>query len=184
MTCCVALRTKFKNGRSSIFIGADSSACSDNEVMSTVDPKVFVVRDYTFAFAGEQRVGQIIKYGFSPPAPPNNKKHLNRFMTTTFMFELSQAFKANSVIKTSDTTFGDSELIVSVHGRLFWVGPDFSILEMLDDVVAIGIGKEYALGAIHATSEYNDEDRVKMALNAAAHFSPWVKGPFHVIKAR
>jgi len=183
MTVCVALRIKHGNGKVNLVVGADSSACSENEVVATVDPKVFSYGNYTFAFAGDQRIGQVIKHAFIPPDAPD--ENLNQFMVTVFMKELRACLKQASALAARDLVVPDSEFIVCVGKRLFWVGGDFSVLELHCDMVAIGVGKEYALGSLYSTQDQmTPVERVKTALLAAAEFCPWVVKPFNVIKVR
>lgn len=183
MTCCVALRIKHKNNKISLVIGSDSASCEDNEVMSTVDPKAFTIGEYTMAFAGSFRVGQVLKYHFKPPEPPKNNEEMNRFMVTGFVSHLTDAMKKGGLWHKDDgLKLDDAEFIVSVRGRVFFVGTDLTILEMQDNMVSIGIGKEYALGSLYTSKGLSPEDRVETALEAAAKFSPWVRPPFTIIK--
>ena len=151
--------------------------------MSTVDPKVFATGPYAMAFAGDFRVGQVLKYHFNPPEPPQDPEVLQRFMVTGFVNRMTEAMKKGGLwTKEEGLRIQDSEFIVAVKKRVFWVGPDLGILEMRDNMIAIGAGKEYALGSL-VTSEGAPADvRVRKALEAANRFCPWVKPPYTIIR--
>jgi hypothetical protein len=180
MTCCIALKTKDK-GKTSILMGADSAACDDNEVRSALDTKISQSGPFTLSYAGDVRVGQVLKYSFIPPEPPKDPEDLFCFMITDFVDSLVRIMKKNGLwIK--NKLIGETELIVVVLSRVFYVGDDLCVLEMEDDMVSIGAGAELALGSLFTSAGLPPRDRVLAALKAAAHFCPWVKEPYTILK--
>ena len=184
MTVCVALRVKHKNNKTTVIVAADSSVClPPTEVYSTVDAKVFEYGAYTFAFAGDFLTGQVVKHRFIPPEPPEDPDDLTRFMAVTFVDKLRECFAdAGLFTKEPDIKAQDTEFIVVVNKRLFWLGGDMSVLELTDNYIAIGAGKEYALGSLSSTANMKVLDRVEKAMKAAEAHCPWVSRPFHIVK--
>lgn len=182
MTCCVGLRYKYKNGRKGVYLAADSSICTDSEVVPMSTDKIFTIGSYDFAHAGSFRLAQIIRYCFEPTEPPVDED-IVKFMASTFISELTLALKDNLPSKNIDEPL-ELELLVVVSGRLFYIGSDLCIVENKDDFAAIGAARKYALGSLYATVGLEPEERVTMALEAASHFSPWSIPPFTIAKIR
>lgn len=85
-----------------------------------------------------------------------------------------------------DNGFGKPDVggtfLVGYNGKLYAIQNDFQVGIPAIEYDAVGCGANFALGALHATKNKRPEDRVMMALEAAATFSAGVAPPFKVIK--
>lgn len=63
------------------------------------------------------------------------------------------------------------------HGKLYEVGSDYQVGIPADGYAAVGCGDCFALGALHG-ARGSPAARIRAALEAAAHFSAGVRGPF------
>lgn len=74
--------------------------------------------------------------------------------------------------------------LVGYNKNLYHIGADFQVGIPANGYDAVGCGSELALGSLHSTQllKLKPEQRVKMALEAAAHFSGGVEPPFVTLK--
>lgn len=184
MTCIVVLKEKDK-----IYLGGDSF-CGDEDGIAydrVIQPKVFTRGEFHFAFCGDFRVFNIIRYEFKPPRPGKNIKDIHEWLVIKFIPELRKAFETSGYKKKHDDveTFGDedTDIMVVIRGRMFIIYSDFSTFEVRH-YYSIGAGAHFALGAIHTISDMNipPRERVERALKAADHWSNLVCEPYHIIE--
>lgn len=182
MSVCVALRVE-KDNKKRIIVGSDSANTSGDFVLSAVDSKIFRLNKYVITYAGDVRVGQVVKYFFKPPTPPSDPNELYKFMVTVFTEELITAMAESGHRANSDNGlgFGETDFIVVVNNRMFWISPDMSVVESTGDMLSIGAGREYALGSLYTSKEQEPHIRVVEALNASGYFCSTVKPPYIVI---
>ena len=88
----------------------------------------------------------------------------------------------NCLCQVKDEDTNDSQLIIGVNGRLFEIDAgNFDVCELVDDVVSIGSGVEFALGSLHSTTGEDHKIRVQKALEAASYYCQSVSAPFTII---
>lgn len=72
-------------------------------------------------------------------------------------------------------------VLVGMNGRIFSIWDNYDVVENAEGYMAIGSGMYVALGAFHATDGLlTPEERLKVALEAAAGHNAYVRPPFHV----
>lgn len=158
-----------------VWMGADSAAASEIEVIIRKDPKVVRRDGMLIGYAGNQRVGQLAQYGQPLPNPSRRRSGDDPlvWMIRSFVPALRALLGEEAV--------GNFWLLVGFEGRLFAVDNQFQIEEARDPVAAIGDGAPVALGAFHATPATMDPaKRVLLALEAAECYTTNVRGPFHL----
>lgn len=165
-----------------VTIGGDSAAVDGSSISARRDPKVFTNRAYLIGFSGSYRVGQLLRYSFTPPAPP--ARGLDRFMSTLFVDALRETLREGGALVT-DPEIGetvDGCSLVATRGRLFMVDADFQIGRQITGYDALGEGHQLALGSLHTTQRFDiaPHDRVVYALQATAAYSTGVTAPFHI----
>lgn len=166
-----------------VVIGGDSAGIAGYQLTVRRDSKVFVNGPYVFGFCGSFRMGQIIRYGFTPPAPPGTAD-LEAHMCTEFVDALRAALREGGWARIEQAQEQGGTFLVGTRGRLFRVDGDFQVGEALDGFDAIGCGDDVALGALFATAENNmsADERIMLALRAAERSSAGVRGPFSVAR--
>jgi hypothetical protein len=179
MTCIVGLVTK-----KGIYVGGDSAGVGGYSLTVRADEKVFINQGFVFGFTTSFRMGQILRFGFSPP-----KRHsdvdLHEYMVTSFIDGVRDRFKAAGYMgKEKDREEGGC-FIVGHGGRLFTVYGDFQVGESKDGYHAVGCGDDIALGSLFATKKLskfaNPEGAVELALEAAEGYSAGVRRPFKIM---
>lgn len=72
------------------------------------------------------------------------------------------------------------QFLVGYEDRLFIIDNDFQVGETYDEFNSVGCGSDFALGCIYLLRDKKIpiENKIRQALEAAEHFSPFVKQPF------
>jgi ATP-dependent protease HslVU (ClpYQ) peptidase subunit len=176
-----------------VLIGGDAAAVAGYTLEVRKDPKVFTLPQretgkperpdvWAFGYTTSFRMGQILQYGFTPPALADDTD-LDRVMRTTFVDALRSAFKAAGWARTDNGVEETGQFLVGVNGRLFTVDADYQVGEPADGYAAVGCGKALATGSLHTTRTLGWEPsrRVTAALEAAAYHSAGVCAPFTLV---
>jgi len=161
-----------------VYLAGDSAGCSGWNLTVRADPKVFASGSYVMGFTTSFRMGQLLRYAFTPPEPEMTDLH--RFMCTAFTDALRQCLKDGGWAGKDKEREEGGTFLVGTHGRLFFVSADYQVGEPADPYAAVGCGDGYALGALHATEggRMAPQRRLDAALAAAERFSNGVRGPF------
>lgn len=185
MTAIVAVKTA-----RGVVMGADSAGIAEDFTLSVRrDPKVFWSGRLLIGFTDSFRMGQLVRFGIEPDAPPvgdlvppRDPSDGLRFMVTEFVPKIREALKAGgSMCEESDGTDGSGQLLVAWDRQLFTVEGDLHVAELHDEYAAIGCAKDVCLGVLAARGEGTGEDRVRAALAIAEHHSGGVRGPYLVL---
>jgi ATP-dependent protease HslVU (ClpYQ) peptidase subunit len=161
-----------------VHIGGDSAGVAGYVVHPRADTKVFTTGLYAFGFTTSFRMGQLIRWAWTPPEPPAGD--LDRFMATTFVDGVRDCLKAGGWASKENERESGGVFLVGVAGRLFFVDSDYQIGESAQGYDAVGSGDELALGALYATARtrLSPRSRLQVALEAAERFNGNVQGPF------
>ncbi len=171
-----------------IVIGADSAACSTQDIRIRKDPKVFrlpidnpsgeMVIGYTSSF----RMGQLLRFNLKIPV--RHETDLFAWMVSSFVPAARKCLKDGGYMEVENNKEEGGHFVVGIEGRLFLVEEDMQVGETHDSFVATGCGQDYAMGAF-ADQECRDtagsedlESRALIALRAAERFSAKVGAPF------
>lgn len=165
-----------------VLIGGDSVGVGGWTATHRKDTKVFATGPYVFGYTTSFRMGQILRWSFTPPDPPS-PEDLERFMCTTWIDAVRAALKAGGWSKKDSDREEGGTFLVGVAGRLFEVADDYQVGESADDYAACGSGEQLALGALSATADMglDPEKRVLAALEAAERHNIGVRGPFRLL---
>jgi hypothetical protein len=174
MTCIVGVSD---SGR--VWIGGDSAGVAGYSIDVRADTKVFRNGAYLMGFTTSFRMGQLLHHVFKPPKPTT--RNLERFMVRDFIPAVMECLDAGGWLSTENGRREGGTFLVGVHGELFDVDSDFQVGHSHNGYSSVGCGFDLALGSLHSTKGRPPRVRVKAALEAAAHHSAGVTGPF-VIK--
>lgn len=173
MTCIVALEHEGK-----IYLGSDSFL-GDEASKTTIDrPKRFIKGDLVIGDAGDVRTSQLLEHAIKIRKIRKNED-IQSYLVKEVSNKLRKAVEKDG-IKLEDHT---ATFLIVVRGEVYCLQDDFSVVRSKNKYAAIGIGRDYALGALAALDEsVPPMDRVKRALKVTAELCPQVCGPFHVIE--
>jgi ATP-dependent protease HslVU (ClpYQ) peptidase subunit len=175
MTCIVGIEHD-----GVVTIGGDAAGTAGWERTLRSDDKAFRVGEYVMGFTSSYRMGQLLRYSFQPPTPEG--WDIDRFMATGFIDAVRQTLKDGGWAALKESREEGGEFLVGVRGRLYTVHSDYQIAHSLDGYDAVGCGAEFALGVMYATQDWSPpQERIRKALEAAAHHSAGVAGPFTIL---
>ena len=163
-----------------IFMGGDSAASEGTALLIRADQKVFRNGEFLFGFAGSFRMGQLLRYAFTPPKHAR-RQDVHRYMVTTFIDAVRDCLKKGGLAsKEHDVEAVDGAFLVGYRGRLFIIEQDYQVGEAVDGFAAIGCGDQVAQGALFATEGMEPKKRVRQALEAAERYNTGVRRPFYI----
>ena len=179
MTCIVGKVTK--NG--CVLLGGDSAGVAGLSITVRKDPKVFNNGDFIFGFTSSFRMGDVLRYSFTPP-DHDPRLDTDRYMRTRWVDALRRAFDAAGILTKQNNEEYGGTFLVGYQGRLFEINGDFQVGEAIANFSAVGCGEDIAKGAMYAMkdSTLSDEDQILLALEAAEEFSGGVRAPFNLVK--
>lgn len=174
MTCVVGVLDK---KRRTVTIGADSLGSDHWEEQVRRDVKVFRVGEFLIGYTSSFRMGQLLRYGFTPPLHPKGMG-CDRYMTTLFVDAVRELFKEGGYTKIDNNREHGGEFLVGYRSNLYTIESDFQVGVPRNGYAAIGSGGMTALGALHVTRGKATRQRITAALKAAEEHSVGVRGPF------
>lgn len=175
MTCIVGIVDGPK-----VWIGGDSAGSDGYNMVNRADGKVFKTGDFIFGFTTSYRMGQILRYGFTPPAHRRLEKDAMAYMVTDFIDGVRATLKSAGFAKKENEVEKGGEFLVGYGGHLYKIESDYQVAECADGYDACGCGERFALGSLFSTEKMIARARIRIALESAAHHSSGVRGPFHI----
>lgn len=162
-----------------VWIGGDSAGVAGWDLTLRSDPKVFRRGEFIYGFTTSFRMGQLIRYRFSPPTIAEDQD-VFEYMATVFVDALRDCLKAGGFATKDKEQEQGGTFLVGYRGRLFLIDGDYQVGEPLDGYDACGCGHPLVRGALFATQGMEPRQRIETALAAAEHHSAGVRGPFHI----
>lgn len=176
MTCIVGMIDRKSN---KVIIGGDSLSSTNFFISSRKDTKVLKKGSFVIGCTSSFRMIQLLR--FSLVLPEINKKDIYEYMCTDFIDAVRECFSKGGFLQKEQT--GEEiggQFLVGYEDRLFIIDNDFQVGETYDEFNSIGCGSDFALGCIYLLRDKKIpiENKIRQALEAAEHFSPFVKQPF------
>ena len=109
--------------------------------------KIIQRGDYLLAVAGSGRAADIINWRWKTPSVEHTA-NLYEFMITHVVPSMRASLTANGYPTSNEEDV--FVVLIAVHGRIFEIETDGTVLVRQDGVYGIGTGAPYALGAIAA----------------------------------
>lgn len=174
MTCIVGLVDNNK-----VYIGGDSAGVGDYDLTVRADAKVFRNGPFLFGFTSSFRMGQLLRYAFTPPKHDSDLGDY-QYLVTVFIDAVRKCLKDGGFASKKEETEHGGTFLVGYRGHLYRIDADYQVGEAVDPFSACGCGYNVALGAMFASEGDDPERRIRQALRAAERFSAGVRGPFVV----
>lgn len=174
MTCIVALA---QNG--ALWMGADSAGVGNYRLQIRRDPKIYRVGDMLIGFTTSFRMGQLLGYRLTLPHHREDWS-VEKYMHIEFIDAVRNVLKSGGYSRTKDGTEEAGTFLVGYRGRIFQICDDYQIAETEAGFDAVGSGIDVALGSLHTSVGLQPQERVTLALEAAARFNAGVHAPFIV----
>lgn len=179
MTCIVGF---ISDGN--VYMGADSAGTAGYNQRTRVDSKVFINEEFIIGFTSSFRMGQLLRYKFSPPKYIEELHgDVYKYMCTVFIDTLRQTLINGGYAQNDKGEESGGDFLVGFKGRLFSIQSDYQVGETIDNYDSCGCGEEFALGSLFTLSSSvdNPEDIVRKSLESAEYFSAGVRSPFNIL---
>lgn len=190
MTCILALEYVIEN-QSRVIMGGDSALVSGYDFFQTNESKVFINGDFIMGCAGNHRFGQILRYDFKPPENINDWKDRTCFMPEDMEYMVSKFIPSLRIclkdagfmkVDNNKETAPEGWALIGYRGKIYSLYSDLQISSMVEKSRAIGVGADYALGALAALSSgIEPSQRILQALEISGQFCTGVRGPYNVM---
>jgi ATP-dependent protease HslVU (ClpYQ) peptidase subunit len=169
MTCIVGISD---NGN--VYIGGERGSSDGSSILPLTRPKVKRCGDYLIGYAGSQGIGELAHFINMPPVT----KDIHKTLRTTFISTLKSAIEEYG--NASHLEDNSTDWLVGVNGRLFEISSeDWHIAEF--SYSAIGSGGPIALGSLHTSRNWKDQEkRIRHALQAAVDINPSCIAPIDI----
>ena len=174
MTCIVGIESE-----GAVYMGCDSAGVGGYyDMLIETGPKVFHTGRFLIGFTSSFRMGQILQYQLS--VREQGRAETNRaYMILAFAEAVRELMKSHGYARVEYNEESGGCFLVGYRGELYVVEGDYAVLRRTDGFDAVGCGQPYALGALGVLDKTSPRDALEKALDAAAHFSAGVRGPFH-----
>lgn len=148
MTCIIGYEY---NGTTTI---AGDSAAISSWMITQHHPKVFQLGEMVIGYAGSFRMGQLIQHCFEyPPLPTTGADE--RYFVREFVPALRKLFEDGGYGKKGgDSGDEGGTFMIGVQGKLFAIESDYQLVSTPTGILAIGVGREFAVGAMTALHSF------------------------------
>ena len=181
MTAIVAL---VHNGK--VHMAGDSFCGSETQKNLCKEPKVYKVGALGVGLCGMVRQELILEKTIRKAIETDGIVVTHKWIKFELPDLIADAFEGKSatVEDRSQITMGESAYMIAFDGRIYYLDDDFGIWESQRPIAAIGIGKQYALGALSVNMKLpytTPEEMLTGALEIAHEWSIWVEPPYRII---
>ena len=169
-----------------VIMGADSAACSPNEVYTLPALEKIVQRgQYLIGACGSGRVCQVIRTLVEWPELPDTDALLP-FLVRQVAPAIRVAVQEAGALQEGRSKLGDkTQVVLGIQGQVFYLTTDLAVVKG-NPVVCIGSGRHHGYAAMHALAAAGitpARARIQLALEATAEYSLQVRPPFRFLES-
>jgi ATP-dependent protease HslVU (ClpYQ) peptidase subunit len=189
MTVIVAIKYK-KTG--DVYIGSDSAISSGNNIEISKNPKIcskpfnmvdengnkIDTRHLIIGFSGIFSIFNFIRYSYKAPDYIQGTD-FRTYLINSFLYCLKTELELSGLVDMNGTQIKtNSNFLIVYNGDIFEIEDNLGLFEPDGDYVAIGVGKELALGSLYSTKRNKPSNRIKKAIEATAYHSLYVNDKY------
>jgi ATP-dependent protease HslVU (ClpYQ) peptidase subunit len=185
MTILVAVK---KNGR--VFVGADRITTFGNEYHTDLvgGQKIIKLRHAYLATSGYSLLDNVIEHLVATNHKMTENPFRHRADVFAFFLELySELRKSYTLVDTGKDTYAGiyNVFFIVTPTAIYGISNNLSVSEF-PQYAAKGAGADYSLGALYAVydSVEDGHELVRLALEAACHFSVYCREPLDIIEVK
>ena len=161
-------------------MGGDAAGSTEQFIASYSEPKVWVSGEFVYGYCDSGRYGALLRHSFKAPPVKGN---IDKYFTNEFVPKLRDCFAKDVELNPSDSgKFPSIDFLIGLRGRIYYADCTYQIGRICDGYCATGSGMYVATGVLYATRGQDPRKRVRMALAAAEHFTPFVRAPFTIVR--
>lgn len=130
-----------------------------------------------FGITGRLRTTNVLAHAELPVYDPEEAGPVDKWLTRELIPAMKKALTEAQTLEIDKGLVDvNGMMLVSVAGRVYYIGDDFGWWRPDDGNYAVGSGAQYALGALHAGAT------PEQAVAAAAYYDVYTSGETSVIK--
>lgn len=182
MTCIIG----YQVDENTCYMGADSCGSANDNEWQRKDRKIFVKDDILYSFTSSFRMGNLLRWKFTPPSAFGVKGIMTNeeYVNTVFIDAIRKLFKEHGFMKIDNSREDGGSFLVAVGGELFHIEDDLQVAQQINGIYADGCGFITARGYLMAEQEskrFGPGSMIK-ALIAAGKTTSGVCGPYILYK--
>jgi hypothetical protein len=162
-------------------MGGDSAGVGGWSLTTRADEKVFLNGPFIMGFTTSFRMGQLLRYAFTPPVY-HPDEDLDKYMVVNFIDAVRRCFSSGGYSKKQNEEESGGTFLVGFNGNLYKICDDYQVAKSMDEYAAVGCGADIASGSLYSTIGMPPEERIRIALEAAERFNAGVRRPFVIKK--
>lgn len=180
MTCIVAIKDK-----DGIWIGGDSAGITGYDITIRKDPKVWSNGDFIYGITSSFRMGQLLRYRFTPPFHNPDKETLE-YMATDFVDQVREVLKQGGYTTITNNEEEGGNFLVVYKSEIFNIYSDFQVGISVDGYDTVGCGSPYAKAVLFnlRKTKISSKQKILKALETAEYFSAGVCAPFNLVQLK
>jgi hypothetical protein len=140
---------------------------------------VFVIDEMAIGICGSFRMGQLLQYVTLPKHPTGMEDF--QYMVTQMVPILRKLFQEGGFSKVENNVDVGGTFLIGYRGHLYGIYSDYQVQETALDYLAIGCGRDFALGCLANNPLLPAKARVIQAIETAEMFSAAVRSPIHIV---
>jgi ATP-dependent protease HslVU (ClpYQ) peptidase subunit len=170
-----------------VLLAGDIQGTGGNNKIIHTQAKVFRRNGIVIGYTTSYRFGQLLEHVLPDPVPPKRDEEIYRWLVAILIPNIRKVMKEELGLQADDDGSGykipGGEALIGVHGQLWYLQDDFSVLRSVEGFSAVGSGYEYALGSIftflslHGKKKLtlrDAENALRLAVTTAGTYSPSV----------
>jgi len=158
-----------------VYIGGDKLASDSYFKEEIKSSKVFKNKHLLIGFTTSFRFGDILEYSFEPPSDRKSYMSDKHYIVDSLIPAIRKTLEHNKYCD-SDSTSESGTALIGYNGNLYKLQDDWSIIQNSTNIMAIGSGAEYALGALEVLhkTEKSPKKILSKVIKITSKYSPSV----------
>jgi len=138
-----------------VVMAADRAAVSGTTNMARKGAKIFRKGDFLIGFTSSFRMGDVLEHVLTIPRANEPGMDFNmKYMVLEFVPAVKAVFKDAGYNRCENDVDSAGTFPVGVRGQLYEIDEDYQVGQSLSGYHALGSGRDYALGAMHALTNH------------------------------
>ena len=172
--------------RGTVWLGGDSCVSAEDFTERVEGGKVFRRGDLLIGSSWSLRASQVVRHEMEVPKYQGSMSPI-QYMVRKFIPELRSSLSGSGCLKNESGELRTQfTMCVGLHGSIFTIHQDFCVCQSDTGYMAIGSGRDFAIGSLATTQNMRiiAKKRVELAMLAAAEHSGSVAGPFRILSLK
>lgn len=165
-----------------VWIGADSLVSAGDYGMRQIEPKLIKKGEFLFAGTGAVSAFQHVLHTIIIPPVKEDQIPMDYLMNDLLPEIRSKLSLTGRLTDYHGVQTAPLAMMIGWRGHLYCMYGDFCLIEPHKSFETMGIGEEYARGAMYVLekTDYSGREKIKLALDAACEYSKGCSAPYTI----